>query len=256
MSRTRKKAEQFIITTGEICTLFYKAVMFVFQRPFNWKLVINQLYSDGVKSLPVVLLTAVFTGGVLALQSYYGLLRFGAEAFAGTLVGVSLTKELIPVLTGLMIAGRVGASYSAEIGTMKVSEQVDALFTFGINPVKYLVSPRLAALAIMVPMLALIGDFVGIIGGRIVADVVCRQNPNLFDQQLLSSLEFWDIISGMIKAQFFGIVIAVVGSYYGLKTEGGAQGVGRYTTTAVVISCIAILISDFIWSKILPFSLR
>jgi phospholipid/cholesterol/gamma-HCH transport system permease protein len=256
MIKIRQRAELFASRTGEIVTLFSQAIVYTFQRPFNFKLVFHHLYADGVKSIPVIFLTSVFTGGVLALQSFYGLQRFGAELFTGSLVGVSLTKELIPVLTGLMISGRVGASYSAEIGTMKVSEQIDALFTFGINPVKHLVCPRMAALMLMVPMLTLFGDFVGIMGGRVVADVICRQNPIQFDAQLYASLEFWDVISGLIKAVFFGLTIAVIGSYYGLNTEGGAKGVGRATTTAVVVSCIIILISDFFWSKILPFSLR
>jgi len=246
----------FAIRVGEISTLLGQSVAFIFQRPFNIKMIVNHLYVDGLKSIPVVFLTSVFTGGVLAMQSYYGLQRFGAELFTGSLVGVSLTKELIPVLTGLMISGRVGAAYSAEIGTMKVSEQIDALFTFGINPVKYLVSPRVVALMMMVPMLTLFGDFVGIMGGRLVADVICRQNPVQFDVQLYVSLEFWDIISGLIKSLFFGLTIAVIGSFYGLKTDGGAKGVGRATTTAVVVSSIIILISDFFWSKILPFSLK
>ena len=256
MERIRHGFEFFTTRVGEIIILFYRAVAYIFQRPFNIKLIVNHLYLDGIKSIPVVFLTSVFTGGVLALQSFYGLQRFGAEVFTGTLVGVSLTKELIPVLTGLMISGRVGASYSAEIGTMKVSEQIDALFTFGINPVKYLVSPRVVALMIMVPLLTLFGDFVGIMGGGFVAHAVCRQNPVLFQFQLFSSLEFWDVISGLIKAVFFGLTVAVIGSFFGLNTEGGAKGVGRATTTAVVVASIIILISDFFWSKILPFSLR
>jgi phospholipid/cholesterol/gamma-HCH transport system permease protein len=256
MRKFRKLFELFSIRVGEIVTLLFQSIIFIFQRPFHFKLAIHHLYTDGIKSIPVVFLTSVFTGGVLALQSFYGLQRFGAEVFTGSLVGVSLTKELIPVLTGLMISGRVGASYSAEIGTMKVSEQIDALFTFGINPVKYLVSPRVLALMMMVPLLTLFGDFVGIMGGRFVADAVCHQNPIQFDFQLYSSLEFWDIISGLIKSIFFGITIAVVGSFYGLNTDGGAKGVGRATTTAVVVSSIIILISDFFWTKILPFTLR
>jgi phospholipid/cholesterol/gamma-HCH transport system permease protein len=246
----------FAERVGQIVLLLFQSIVYIFQRPFNIRLIVHHLFVDGYKSIPVVFLMSVFTGGVLALQSFFGLQRFGAEVFTGSLVGVSLTKELIPVLTGLMISGRVGASYSAEIGTMKVSEQIDALFTFGINPVKYLVSPRVVALMIMVPMLTLFGDFVGILGGQVVSDVVCRQNPVLFEFQLFTALEFWDVVSGLIKAIFFGLTIAVIGSFYGLNTEGGAKGVGRATTTAVVVASIIILISDFFWSKILPFSLR
>jgi phospholipid/cholesterol/gamma-HCH transport system permease protein len=246
----------FVRSSGEIFILSLKSIVLIFEPPLNFRRIISHLYLDGIKSIPVIFLMSVFTGGVLALQSYYGLQRFGAEVFTGSLVGVSLTKELIPVLTGLMLAGRVSASYSAEIGTMVVTEQVDALFTFGINPVKYLVSPRVLALLIMTPLLALFGDFTGIMGGRLVASLVVNQNPNLFDSQLFVSLEIWDVLSGMIKAIFFGFTIAIIGSYFGLKTEGGAKGVGKATTTAVVVASIIILISDFFWSKILPFSLR
>jgi len=256
MIKFRRSLESFASNVGEIIVLMFKSIFFIFQKPFNLRRIVNHIYIDGVKSMPVVLLTAVFTGAVLTLQSFFALNRLGYETFTGSLVGVSLTKELIPVLTGLMISGRVGASYSAEIGTMKVSEQIDALFTFGVNPIKYLISPRVVALMIMLPMLTLFGDFVGIFSGKIIADVVCRQNPVLFEHQLLASLEFWDVISGLIKSVFFGLTIAVIGSYFGLKTEGGAEGVGRSTTMAVVVASIIILVSDFFWSKILPFTLR
>lgn len=242
--------------TGEIVILAVKSFSFAFRRPFYGRLFVNHLFLDGIQSIPVIFLTSIFTGGVLALQSFYALQRLGTEMFTGALVGVSLAKELIPVLGGLILAGRVSASYSAEIGTMAVTEQVDALFTFGVQPIQYLVTPRLLALMIMVPALTLFGDFVSIVGSRIVVSVVCHQNPNLFDSQLFYSLELWDVVYGMIKSVFFGITIAVIGSYYGLKTEGGAKGVGHATTTAVVVSSIIILISDFLWSKILPFSLK
>ena len=246
----------FVKHTGEISILAVKSFSFVFRRPFYGRLFINRLFLDGIQSIPVIFITSIFTGGVLTLQSYYALQRLGTEMFTGALVGVSLAKELIPVIGGLILAGRVSASYSAEIGTMEVTEQVDALFTFGIHPIQYLVTPRLLALMIMAPALTLFGDFISIIGGRIVVSVVCHQNPNVFDSQLFYALEFWDVAYGMIKSVFFGITIAVIGSYYGLKTEGGAKGVGHATTTAVVVSSIIILISDFLWSKILPFSLK
>jgi phospholipid/cholesterol/gamma-HCH transport system permease protein len=246
----------FARKSGEIFILSVKALALIFRRPLNLRLILNRLYLDGIKSIPVIFLMSVFTGGVLTLQSFYGLQRFGAEVFTGSLVGVSLAKELIPVLTGLMLAGRVSASYSAEIGTMVVTEQVDALYTFGVNPVKYLVSPRLIALIIMTPLLTLFGDFISIMGGRIVVNLVVNQNPNLFVSQLFLSLEIWDVLSGMIKSVFFGLTIAVIGSYFGLKTEGGAKGVGQATTTSVVVASVIILVSDFFWTKVLPYSLR
>jgi phospholipid/cholesterol/gamma-HCH transport system permease protein len=253
-------AKKLLITfarnSGEIFLLTAKSFALMFRRPLNLRQISSHLYLDGIKSIPVIFLMSIFTGGVLALQSFFALQRLGAEVFTGSLVGVSLTKELIPVLTGLMLAGRISAAYSAEIGTMAVTEQVDALFTFGINPVKYLVCPRLVALLIMAPLLTLLGDFIGILGGKAVAALVVHQNPNLFDSQLFQSLEIWDVISGIIKSVFFGMTIAVIGSYFGLKTEGGARGVGRATTTAVVVASVIILVSDFFWSKILPFSLK
>ncbi len=242
--------------TGEIVILTFRSILHLFQRPFNSRLIFNHMYLDGIQSIPVMLLMAVFTGGVLTLQSFFALQRLGVEMFTGSLVGVSLCKELIPVLGGLILAGRVSAAYSAEIGTMVVTEQVDALYTFGVNPIKYLVTPRLVALALMMPLLILFGDAVGIVGGRAVVTVVCHQNPNVFDSQLFYTLELWDVIYGMIKAFFFGMTIAIVGCHFGLRTEGGAKGVGLATTNAVVVSSVIILISDFFWSKILPFSLR
>jgi len=256
IKRIERSLVHFASHTGEIILLFLNACIQLCRRPWNGDLIVNHLFLDGIRSIPVIFLMSVFTGGVLALQSFYGLQRLGGEVFTGSLVGVSLTKELIPVLTGLMLAGRVSASYSAEIGTMVVTEQIDALYTFGVNPVKYLVSPRLVALFIMTPLLTLFGDFISIWGGRIVVAEVCNQNPTLYDSQLFYSLEIWDVISGLIKSAFFGITIAIVGSHFGLRTQGGAKGVGAATTVAVVVSSIVILISDFFWSKILPFSLR
>jgi phospholipid/cholesterol/gamma-HCH transport system permease protein len=254
--KARRFFSDFAEHTGEIVILMIRSVRLVFHSTFQGRLVIQHVTTDGLGSIPVVFLMSFFTGAVLTLQSFFAMQRIGTEMFTGSLVGVSLAKELIPVIGGLMLAGRVCASYSAEIGTMVVTEQVDALFTFGVNPVQYLVSPRLVALAFMAPALTLFGDFVGITGGRIVASVVCHQNPNLFDSQLYSSLEMWDIVSGMIKSFFFGLTIAIIGSHFGLRTEGGARGVGRATTTAVVVSSVIILISDFFWSKVLPFSLK
>jgi len=248
-------ARRFFNHIGAIVLLTGRAFALTFRPPFRLRRIVHHLHDDGLGSISVVFLTTVFTGGVLALQSYYGLQRFGAEIFTGSLVGVSLTKELVPILTGLMLAGRVAAATSAEIGTMKVTEQIDALETFGINPVHYLVVPRIVALAIATPFLTLMGDFVGIMGGKVVANVVCGQNPNLFDSQLFYSLELWDIAYGMIKSVSFGITIALIGSYFGMVTEGGAKGVGRATTQSVVVASIIILISDFFWGKILPFNI-
>jgi phospholipid/cholesterol/gamma-HCH transport system permease protein len=241
---------------GEISILIASIFRKLFTKPFERKVFFAQLMEIGNRSLPVVSLTSLFTGMVLALQTIIGMKRFGGEMYVGSVVGISLTKELIPVLTGLMVAGRVGSAMAAEIGTMKVTEQIDALFTLGADPVKYLVIPRFLAAMIMVPILTAYGDAIGLIGGKFVSVQLMGINPVLFNEFLLLYTEWWDVTSGLIKAIFFGAIIAIIGCYKGLRTEGGAEGVGRSTTSAVVVSSILILIADFFIAKILPFSMK
>ncbi len=210
--------------------------------------IFKQMLEIGIRSLPVVFITAVFTGMVLSLQTYTGFKRFGAESLVGTVVALSMTRELGPVLTGLIVAGRAGAAMAAELGTMRVTEQIDALETLATNPVKYLVVPRFVSGLIMLPALAVITDIVGIIGGFLISVGLFGANSVQYWSRTWDYLELDDIYSGLIKASFFGASIALVSCYKGFYAEGGAEGVGKATTGAVVLSSMTILISDYFLS--------
>ncbi len=205
----------------------------------------------GVDSLPVVGLTAMFTGMVLALQTYTGFARFNAEGWVGSVVSLSLTRELAPVLTALMIAGRIGSALAAEIGSMRVTEQIDALTTMATQPVQYLVVPRVAAATLMMPPLVAFADALGIYGGYLVAVQLMGANPLVYWDRTFQFLEVNDVTSGLIKAAAFGLILSVTGCTKGYYTTGGAEGVGRATTQAVVMSSLVILLSDFFLTKLL-----
>ena len=241
----------FIQETGKITLLLWKALILIFQRPLNLKNILKQMEEVGIKSIPVVLITGAFTGAVLALQSYTGFKRFNAETFVGTVVALSITRELGPVLTGLMVSGRVGSSMAAELGTMQVTEQIDALYTLAVNPIKYLIVPRLLAALIMMPVLVIFADLIGILGGYFVSVKVLHSNPYIYMERTWDYLELNDIYSGLFKAGVFGIIIATISCYQGFFTEGGAEGVGRATTKAVVLSCLLILIFNYIITALL-----
>jgi phospholipid/cholesterol/gamma-HCH transport system permease protein len=200
----------------------------------------------GYYSLPVVGLTALFTGMVLALQSFTGFARFQAEGAVATVVVLSITRELGPVLAGLMVAGRIGASMAAEIGTMRVTEQVDALSTLATNPFKYLVVPRLIAGLTMLPLLVLVADIIGVFGGFLISVYRLDFNAAAYISRTWEFLEPMDVISGLVKAGMFGFVIALMGCYHGYQSRGGAQGVGAATTNAVVSSSILILVFNYL----------
>jgi len=199
----------------------------------------------GYYSLPVVGLTAIFTGMVLALQSYTGFARFSAESAIPNVVIVSITRELGPVLAGLMVAGRVGAAIAAEIGTMRVTEQIDALDTLATNPFKYLIAPRLIAGLTMLPLLVLVADVIGVFGGYVVSIYKLGFNPATYMKNTLDFMEAQDVISGLVKASVFGFLITLMGCYHGYRSRGGAQGVGAATTNAVVSASILILCSNY-----------
>lgn len=239
---------------GEVGLLFGRTIINIFRKPRETKIFIQQLEEVGVRSLLVVSLTAAFGGLVFALQTYIGFHRYigvGSEAYGGPIISLGLTKELIPILVGLMVAGRVGSAMAAEIGTMKITEQIDALYSLGADPIRYLVAPRTLACLIMVPVLTLYGDIIGIVCAYFF-NVGMGVNRIVYLRNTLLYLELWDVLGGLIKAGIFGIVIAIIGSWQGLKTEGGAEGVGRATTRAVVISSIIILILNFFLSKVMP----
>lgn len=214
-------------------------------RPWYAGQLIAQAEQVGVQSLPVVLLTALFTGMVLALQSYIVFHRFAAESLTGLVVSMSLVRELGPVLVGLMVAGRVGAAFAAELGTMRVTEQIDALWTLSTDPFRYLVTPRVLAVTLMLPLLAIIADYIGIFGGYAISVYVLDQNPVVYIENTTIYMELEDFYSGLIKAAFFGMLIGIIGCAEGFNCKGGAAGVGSATTRAVVISCMSILVSDY-----------
>jgi phospholipid/cholesterol/gamma-HCH transport system permease protein len=222
------------------------AISHLVRPPFYGKLFLRHLIEIGFFSLPVVALTAVFSGMVLALQSYTGFARFSAESAVATVVVLSITRELAPVLAGLMVAGRVGASMAAEIGTMRVTDQIDALSTLSTNPIKYLVTPRLLAGTVALPLLVLVADILGVAGGFIVSVYKLGFNPGAYMQRTFEFLQFIDVFSGLVKAAVFGFVVALMGCFHGYNSRGGAQGVGAATTNAVVSASILILAFNYV----------
>ncbi len=244
---------------GSLGLLFFRTLKNVFKKPREHQTLLQQIEEIGVRSLPVVSLTAAFGGLVFGFQMYIGLHRYvgpGSEAYGGPVITLSLAKELIPILVGLMVSGRVGSSMAAEIGTMKITEQIDALHSLGANPIRYLVVPRMLAAFFMMPCLVLYGDIIGILAAYLYNVMLMGVNRIIYVQNTLTYLELWDVMTGLIKASVFGVVIAIVGCWQGMETEGGAEGVGRATTRTVVIASITILILNFFISKVLPATLK
>jgi phospholipid/cholesterol/gamma-HCH transport system permease protein len=236
--------------TGDLALLTGRAFAAMVRPPFETGLWIEQMEQIGVRSLGVAGITTLFTGMVMALQTAYSLPTLGIKYYIGSVVAKSLVRELGPVLTALIVGGRIGSGMTAEIGTMKVTEQVDALRSMAADPVKKLVVPKLAATLLMLPVLTIIGDALGILGGLIVAILQLNLPASLYWNDVLSSLTLADVASGIGKAFFFGYFIAIVGCYNGLTTSGGADGVGRATTNTVVLASILVLISDFFLTKL------
>jgi phospholipid/cholesterol/gamma-HCH transport system permease protein len=235
--------------TGQVAMFAASGVSHIFRPPFYGRLFLAALLEIGFFSLPVVALTAVFTGMVLALQSFTGFARFSAEGAVANVVVLSVTRELGPVLAGLMVAGRVGAAMAAEIGTMRVTDQIDALSTLSTNPMKYLVAPRLLAGTIALPLLVLVADVLGVLGGFIISTVKLGFNPGTYLIRTINYLEPQDVISGLAKAAVFGFLISLMGCYQGYNSKGGAQGVGAATTSAVVAASILILAFDYVLTE-------
>ncbi|MEN6310218.1 MAG: ABC transporter permease [Acidobacteriota bacterium] len=246
---------RFLQQMGEVAILMGRTLRDMFRRPFEARIFIQQLENVGINSLAVVALTAAFGGLVFGLQTYSGFHKYvgpGTEVYSGPIISVGLCKELIPLLVALMIAGRVGSSMTAEIGTMKITEQIDALASLGADPNRYLVVPRTLAGIIMVPILTMNGDMIGIFCGFFYNIVLMGVNRVVYIRNALLYFEFWDVCVGLVKALIFGFVIAIVGCWQGMRAEGGAEGVGRATTKSVVISSICVLILNFFLSKALP----
>jgi len=245
----------FVITicaaTGAFTLFLAKAIkVSVTSKPKIAKIFV-QMNRIGVESLSIVLLTGLFTGMVLALQTYIGFQRVGGEQFIGAIVALGLIRELGPVLTSLMVTGRAGSAITAEIGTMIITEQVDALTTLRINVFQYLVVPRIIASTFILPFLTLFSMFFGIIGGYIVCVHVLNLSPEDYESSIRNYVELTDIHGGLKKAAVFGLILSWVGTYKGMKTHGGARGVGIATTQSVVASSILILISNYFLTKLL-----
>jgi len=251
LDRLGRKTVASLEELGRFFYIVAQSFRLAFQPPFDAGEWARQMVRVGVDSVPVVLLTTLFTGMVLALQTYRGFERFHAEGFVGSVVALSLTRELAPVLTALMVMGRVGSAMAAELGTMRVTEQIDALYAMATEPVQYLVVPRVGASVAMLPLLTLVGDAVGIVGGAVVSVGLFHANSYVYWERSFQYLEVNDVTSGLIKAAFFGLVLAATGCAKGFYTTGGAEGVGRSTTSAVVFGSLSILVSDFFLTKVL-----
>jgi len=240
-----------VATVGELSIFALTGISHIFRPPFYPRLVLRSFLEIGFFSLPVVALTALFTGMVLALQSYTGFSRFNAESAIASVVVLSVTRELGPVLAGLMVSGRAGAAMAAELGTMRVTDQIDALSTLSTEPMKYLVAPRLLAGLIAMPILVVIADILGVMGGFLVATLKLGFTPGTYLVSTFSNLRTEDVVSGLIKAAVFGFVIALMGCFNGYRSKGGAQGVGAATTSAVVSASILILALDYVLTQVL-----
>ena len=230
---------------GRIILLFFSVLAWMVRPPLRLRNIFKQMEFVGVHSIFVVVLTGMFTGMVMALQGYHGFRMFSAESMVGSTVALGMTRELGPVLTALMVTARAGSAMAAELGTMRVTEQIDALYVMAANPVQYLIVPRVIAGVIMVPFLTIICDFVGIVGGYFVGVQILHINSGIFMKNITKMVELNDIYNGLIKAACFGLILSLVGCYKGFNTTGGAEGVGRATTEAVVLASITILISDY-----------
>lgn len=237
--------------TGLWFRMLVRTILWTFRPPFEGIEWLRQMVRVGVDSIPVVFLTTMFTGMVMALQTYNGFHRVHAENFVGSVVALAMLRELSPVLVALMVTGRVGSSMAAEIGTMRVTEQLDALEALATDPVQYLFVPRVIAGIVMLPLLTILGDALGVGGGYLVGVKLMGANPVVYEQNTYQFLQMNDVWSGLIKSAVFGLILTLTGCVRGYYTKGGAEGVGRATTAAVVSASLIILLSDFFLTKLL-----
>lgn len=236
---------------GSLAIFCYDSLFWLIRPPFFFSQLFKQMEFIGVRSVTVVLLTGVFTGMVGALQTHYGFSLFGAESLVGSTTALGLLRELGPVLASLMVTARAGSAMTAEIGSMRVTEQIDALTVMGVNPFQYLVNPRIIAAIIMMPMLTLIFDSIGIVGSYLVGVKFLGIDSGVFMARIVEYVDYDDLFTGLIKATFFGMILSVVGCYKGFNTTGGAEGVGKSTTSSVVISSVSILIADYFLTAVM-----
>jgi phospholipid/cholesterol/gamma-HCH transport system permease protein len=230
---------------------FYWTLISPFRgKPIRVRASISEMVKAGYNSVPIVATISLFVGIILAMQAAYQLKKVGALIYVANLVGVSLTRELSPILTAIIVSGRSGSAFAAEIGSMKAAEEIDALITMGINPVRFLVTPKLIALMIMLPSLTIISDIIGIFGGFLLATTLLEVHPFNYYQQTINALLVKDIFTGLIKAWAFGIIITLVGAYQGFKVAGGAEEVGRRTTASVVASIFLVIMFDLFFTTL------
>ena len=253
LARFGERSMELAYHTGGIVLLLRDAVVTLFKTPLRVQATLDQMNKIGVTSLPLVFLTALFTGMVLSLQSAYQLQIFSATQFTADLISLSIVRELGPVLTAMVVAGRVGASIAAEIGTMKVTEQIDALQSLAVDPIRYLVVPRYVASLTMMFMLTIYADVIGVLGGYVVAILKLHLSSYQFLHRAIDILVLKDLFTGLVKAFVFGIVVAVVGCYFGFEAKGGAEGVGTATTKAVVTAMISIIAFDCFFTGLFYF---
>lgn len=251
-----KRFTAFLYYIGGVALLFTQSLAWIASPPLKRKQILSQMLKIGVNSLPIVFLTSLFIGMVLAFQSAYAMRDMSGEMYVAALVALSVTREIGPVLTALVVAGRVGASITAELGTMRVTEQIDALETLATNPVKYLVVPRFLALLCMLPILTIYADFIGIVGGYIVGVSKLGISSSMYMKMTWDRLTYKDIFTGLAKAACFAVIICIVACFEGMRTEGGAEGVGRSTTSSVVISFILIIAADCLITALFYFAFQ
>ncbi len=241
----------FVQEVQDFTILCVQAIANLFRRPRYFQDTFNQIDVIGVGSLFIIILTGFFTGGVLALQTAASLRAFGAVNVTGQLVSLTLVKELGPVLTALMLAGRVGSGIASQLGSMVVTEQIDAMRALGTDPTKKLVTPRMIACTTMLPLLTVVADLFGLIGGWIVSSYTLQLNTSLYWSTAMRSLDYNNALEGLVKPVAFGFIVGMVGCYFGLRTRGGTRGVGKTTTQAVVTASILVIVADFFISKII-----
>ncbi len=242
---------QTVQHAGGMSLLFWQALQSFFRPPVRLRLYFLQMEFIGVNSFFVVVLTGLFTGMVIAIQTYYAFRMFSAESMVGATVALSMARELGPVVTALMVTGRAGSAMAAEIGSMRVSEQIDALTVMAIDPVQYLILPRLVAATLMMPLLAVFSSLIGVAGGYLVGVKLLGVQSGVFMNKIYEMVTLHDVHSGLIKAAVFGLIMALVGCYYGFITSGGAKGVGRSTTHSVVVASVLILMGDYIMTALM-----
>jgi phospholipid/cholesterol/gamma-HCH transport system permease protein len=253
IERVRRHGEESLLYLGELSELATQTIQQFIRGPVDREVVIAQFDQIGVRSISIVAITSLFIGMVLALQTAYSLAEFGGALLIGKVVSLSLIRELAPVLMALMVGGRVGAGIAAEIGTMKVTEQIDALRALATNPVRKLVVPRVLATTIMMPLLTLLACFIGILGGLIIAVGSLHLSSNFYIRSVIETVKYNDLASGVGKTFFFGFAIGLIACHNGLSTTGGADGVGRSTTATVVTGSITVLVLDFFLTKLFLF---